>query len=176
MREYFLLLVAISCPLLGSGCGYSARSALPKGLNSVYVENFKNNITFTSETTRDLYFPLLETKIRKAVIDRYLFDGNLKIADPGKADLILKGDLVSYDRNAIRFTDNDDAEEYRMYIVMNLTLLDRRTNEPVWIENGFTGEATYFVSGPLVKSESDAIEDAMTDLARRIVERTIENW
>ena len=45
-----------------------------------------------------------------------------------------------------------------------------------WTESNFVGETTYFTSGSLAKSENVAIQDALTDLARRIVERTIEDW
>ena len=44
--------------------------------------------------SRVLYVPLLETNVRTAIIDRFLFDGNLHIADPDKADLVLNGDLI----------------------------------------------------------------------------------
>ena len=109
--------------LLGvlAGCGYSTRSALPARLKTIYVQPFPNKIDFTSGGSRNVYFPLLEVKARDAVINRFLFDGNLRVAEEGRADMVLSGELVSYQRDALRYTDDDDVQEYRVQIIMNLS-------------------------------------------------------
>ena len=171
---FILILLGLSSFL---GCGYSARSALPKSLRTIYVENFKNKIDFTDENKRNIYFPLLEVDVHNAVIDRYLFDGSLHIADADSADLILQGELTGYERNPLRYADNNsDVLEYRIQIYVNLVLLDARNHESIWEENGFAGEETYFVSGAQASSETSAVKEAIKDLSRRIVDRTIENW
>jgi hypothetical protein len=158
------------------GCGYTTRSTLPSSLKTVHIEKFVNQVDFATERTRNLYFPLIEVDIRNAVSDRFLFDGNLRVSDSDLADLLLKGTLLSYDRDALRLTDSDDPQEYRVHVTVALELWDMNRQELVWREPNFTGEATYFVTGSQSRSEKDAVEDAITDLARRIVERTIENW
>jgi len=162
--------------VLIASCGYTTKSTLPSGIKTIHVETFKNNIDFAAEGRRNLYLPLLEIKVRNAVINRFLFDGNLKIADADKADLVLKGQLLSYDRTALRYTDNDDVLEYRIHITVSLEMWNARKGETDWTESGFVGEATYFVTGASARSEEAAVEDAITDLARRIVERTVEAW
>lgn len=162
--------------VLFSGCGYTTKSTLPKSIKTIYVEPFKNSISYTSGSGRNVYFPLLEVDVRNAVIDRFLFDGNLKIAEAHKADLILKGELTNYQRSALRYTDDEDVEEYRVHITVSFELQSARAGMTSWTEPGFVGDATYFVTGPLVSSEESAVANAVTDLARRIVERTIEDW
>ena len=157
-------------------CGYSTRSSLPPRLKMIHVEVFKNEIDFTQGERRNLYFPLMEVKMRNAIADRFLFDGNLKIAEGDDADLVLKGVLKNYDRGALRYEENSDVQEYRVQIFVSLELWDVEKQEIVWQEPNFVGESTYFVTGSLAKSESVAVDEAMTDLARRIVERTIEDW
>ncbi len=159
-----------------AGCGYTTKSTLPKSIRTIHVDTFKNDINYTAETGRNVYLPLLEVDVRNAIIDRFLFDGNLKIAKAHLADLILKGRLVGYDRSALRYTDNDDVEEYRVHITVAFELFDAKLEEPSWTEPSFVGEATYFVTGPLVSSEDSAVKEATLDLAKRIVERVIENW
>jgi len=170
---FFLLLIS---PAVFSSCGYTTRSALPAHLKKVHVENFPNKINFTTKQTRNVYLPLLEVKVRNAVVDRFLFDGNLLIGGPDASDLILQGELVAYQRTGLRFTDDDDIEEYRVEIFMNLSLIDTSTGEQIWEEKNFAGNATYFVTGAQATSESAAADEAAVDLARRIVERTVENW
>lgn len=159
-----------------SSCGYTTRSLLPPNLRTIYVEPFKNRIDFTEEGKRNLYFPLLENDVRREIVDRYLFDGNLRIGKEGEADLILRGELLNYERNALRISEDEQVEEYRIHIVVSLQLIDSEKNEARWIEPSFVGEATYFVTGAKAKSESQALNDALEDLARRVVERTVEDW
>ena len=158
------------------GCGYSARSTFAGNFRTIHIEPFKNKIIYGTETIRNTYIPLLEVKITNAVADRFLFDGNLKVNKKDTADLILKGELTNYDRAPLRYTDDGEVQEYRITITVSLTLWDSAKNEAVWTESNFSGDTSYFTSGTLAKSESAAIEDAVTDLARRIVERTIEDW
>ncbi|MGE0268545.1 MAG: LPS assembly lipoprotein LptE [Candidatus Omnitrophota bacterium] len=170
-----LTLAVIGCLYL-FGCGYTTSSTLPEHIHTIYVDKFINKIDFTNEARRNLYLPLLEVNVHNAITDRFLFDGNLKIGGEDSADLFLKGELLSYRRIGLRFTDNDDVEEYRVYITVRLELYNNDTQELMWTEESFVGEATYFVSGPQSSSEESAVREAIEDLARRIVERTVEAW
>lgn len=159
-----------------ASCGYTTRSTLPASTKTIHVELFKNSISYTTEGRRNIYLPLLEVKVRNAVTDRFLFDGNLKLAEPDQANLVLKGELKNYERTVLRYTDDDDVQEYRVHITVALELWNTRKQEAVWTEPAFVGEATYFVTGASAKSEESAVDGAMNDLARRIVERTVEDW
>jgi len=176
---------AVSCLLLiVSGCGYTTRSMISNRFRSIYITPFVNKIDFTQETALASKYkvnrPLLESEITKAVIAKYVFDGNVRPQDKESADLTLKGELVEFRRDPLRYTENNDVEEYRINIVVNISLRDNRENKVVWEENGFTGDSSYFTSfatgNVTIKSEDTAITDAVKDLARRIVERTVEQW
>lgn len=177
-----LLLVA-GCWLLVTGligCGYSTRSLISNEFKTIYIQPFANKIDLTIETDvagkYKVYRPHLETDVTKAVVNKYLFDGNLRPVDKQFADLILKADLVEFRKDPLRYTENDDIEEYRINIVVNMTLWNVKEDKLVWQENNFTGDVSYFVTGPLAVSEDTAVINAIKDLARRIVERTVEQW
>ena len=176
MKKIILLLTVCLSFCLLSSCGYSTRSLLPGNIKTIHIAPFKNKITYSSENTKIVYLPLLEVKVRNAVANRFLFDGRLRVQDSETADLILKGDLIGYERDPLRYTDNNDVLEYRIHIAVSLELWDPVAEKVVWSEGNFVGETTYFPTGSLAKSENTALEDALTDLARRIVERTIEDW
>lgn len=167
---YFLSVVGLA------GCGYSTRSALPSSFRTIVVEPFRNKIDFTNENRRNVYFPLMEVNARSAIVKRIQFDGNLRIAQSGKADLTLKGDLVSYDRQPIRYDENENVLEYRVNVGVDLILWNNKENRLVWEEKGFIGESTYLPTGVGATSESDAVNKAMEDLGKRVVERTVEDW
>lgn len=173
----YLLLVALG------GCGYTARSMISNKFKTIYIVPFVNKIDITKEaytaSKYKLYKPTLETDITKSVTNRFLFDGNLRPVKEGSADLILRGELIEFRRDPLRYTDNDEVEEYRINLVVNISLWDKKEDKLVWEENGFTGDSTYFTSfttAGVAKSDDAAVNDAITDLARRIVERTVEQW
>lgn len=169
-----------SAALLISGCGYTTRSLLPSELKTIYVDNFVNKINITAESSDarmyQSYRPGMEIDVTKAIRDKYLFDGNLKVSDTKNADLILKGELVDFRNEALRYDRNDNVQEYRIRMVVNLELINAKDGSTRWKEAGFAGESLYNTTGSLAKSEADALRDAKADLARRVVERTIEEW
>lgn len=163
-----------------SGCGYTSRSAIRDKYNTIYVAQFINKIDITLDSQAAskyrIYRPMLESVITQAVIDRFLFDGNLKPAAAGNADLVLKGELIEFERAPLKYTSDDEVHEYRINLAVNISVRDTKTDEPLWQAKHYIGDATYYTSGPLAKSEDEAINLAVTDLSRRIVERTVDQW
>ena len=162
------------------GCGYTTRSMISNKFRTIYITPVVNKIDFTQETAvadkYKVYRPMLEQEITKAVVNKFIFDGNLKPREKESADLILKGELMEFRRDPVRYTENNDVEEYRLNIVVNLSMWDNHKNELLWQEQNFTGDTTYFTTGAQAVSEDTAVNAAITDLARRIVERTVEQW
>ncbi len=176
LRKFDVLFAAL---FFISGCGYTTRSLLPAQFKTIYVENFVNKINVTAESSDARmyrgYRPGMEIEATKAIRDKFLFDGNLKVANSKDADLILKGDLVDFRNEALRYDRSDNVEEYRVRLVINIEL-QTKDGKTRWKENNFAGEQLYRTTGTLAKSESTAIKEAADDLGRRVVERTIEEW
>ena len=174
MARVFLCILLV---LTIAGCGYTTGSLLPKNYRKIAIQPFVNKVNNLEGEGGDvLYVPSLETKVRTSIIDRFLYDGNLHIADPDKADLVLSGDLIGVAQDMLRQDTNQNVQEYQIRIIVSLTLKDTATGKIIWQEPSFTGETTYFLSGTQQTTQSAAIDAALTDLATRVVERTIENW
>ena len=182
VKKTILLVLSPWVLVLGilGGCGYTTRSMIADKFKTIYIEPFVNKIDITKESDAANKYkinkPMLETDITNSVVNKFLSDGNLRIASKESADLILRGELVEFRRDALRYNENDDVEEYRLNLVVNITLWDSREDKAVWQENNFTGDTTYFTRGSLAKSEDTAANDALADLSRRIVERAVEQW
>ena len=163
-----------------AGCGYTTRSAISGRYHAIYVSAFVNKVDITQEAHSAnkyrIYRPFLESDITKAVIDKFSSDGNLRLVQEEGADLVLKGALTEFRRDPLRYDKDDNVLEYRLNLIVELSLIDRQEGKVIWAEKGFVGDTTYFTSGNLTKTEDQAINDALRDLARRIVERTVENW
>ncbi|MBU0549281.1 MAG: hypothetical protein KJ838_03045 [Candidatus Omnitrophica bacterium] len=174
-----LLFVSI---VIISGCGYSTRSLITKDYRTIYIAPFVNKIDITAVTSvasrYKIYRPLLEKDITREVIDQFILDGNLRLTREEEADLILEGELVDYRRDALRYMgqDNKEVEEYRISLAVNIKLYDTGKGVVLWDVASLVGDTTYFTQGSLAKSEAAAINEATSDLARRVVDRVVEVW
>lgn len=175
----FLGLLALNL----AGCGYTTHSIYRGQERTIWIEPFANKVDILSEDNTSLsqrfrtYHPLMETDLRTAVINRFIYDGGLRLAGKEEADLILKGELIDYRRDALRYENNqEDVAEYRISLIMHLAIFKKGQEKPLWDEPNFVADAAYFTSGTQAKSEKAALDDAIADLARRAVERTVENW
>jgi len=175
MRKSLPLSLTVLLALSSLHCGYSTHSRFIDQYRTVFVGPVENTIDFTREQRRNFYFPLLEVKIHDAVVDRFLYDGNLRSAEADRADLIMEVKLSDYTRGALRYTDDDDVEESRIQIVSHVRLKEALTGNVLW-NRTIVGEATYFTRGALATSERSAVDEAVADLARRIVEQTVQYW
>ena len=173
-------LVSVVCGLWSVGCGYTARPGVASHLKTVYVKPFANKVDLTQNVSSEQRFPLyrhgMEIELTNAVIDRFQFTGLLRPAPPDRANARLEGELVEFRRDALRYNASEQVEEWRLSLVVNLRFIDQVSRETVWEEERFTGDTTYFALGPNTESEPQALNRAVTDLARRIVERSVDNW
>jgi hypothetical protein len=148
----------------------------------VYVKPFTNTIDLTQLTNDYQHFPVyrhgLESDMTTAIINRFQFTGLLRPASPTNADSRLEGELVDFRRDALRYNASQQVEEWRLSVVINVRFYDRHQADGavLWEEQRLTGDATYFELGANAESEASALDRAVKDTARRVVERTVENW
>jgi len=163
-----------------AGCGYTTRSLANSKYKTIYVSPFANKVNITREGDAEnkyrIYRPLIETDITNRVSNRYFFDGNFRPVEEASADLILRGEIIDFRKDPLRYDDSNNVSEYRINLVVNISLWDKADNKLIWEENNFIGDTTYFATGSQSKNEDQAVSDALTDLSRRIVERTVEQW
>lgn len=179
MRKFTVwLMLALSLPL-SSGCGYTTKSMLPENIRRVSVPPVKNNIDLTSEisdkTPFRVYRPGMEVELTNAIINRFIFDGQLQVTADEKADARLNATLVDYRRDALRYTEGEDIQEYRLSVTVDAALVQKSDGKVLWSDR-ITGDTTYFLAGPRSSSEDQASVKAVDDVARRVVEKTIEYW
>lgn len=154
---------------LAAGCGsYRLGTTLPDHLQTVYVPTFENKT----------YQPGIEVDITNAVITRYRQDGNLRPVSEDQADTVLRGEITGWERRVMGYTgaDDNEVEEYRLYVVAVITFIDRSTGEALITRQRIRGYTDYFVGGDMVEDEDAARPEAYQDLARRIVDQTVSIW
>jgi len=163
-----------------SGCGYSTHAYIGP-YKTIYISPFKNAINIASIKSENAnyanYYPLLESNITQGVVDKFIAEGSLKVVDEKDADLILKGELKSYQHDVLNYAPNiEDVKEYRTTLIVDMTLYKAKDMSVIWQKNNFAGDTTYYIIGPQAKTEQDALDDAMKDLSRRVMEAVVEAW
>lgn len=176
--NFFVLAIGLIVTQI-SGCGYTTKTQLPENIQRVYVAPVANGIDLATEITDKtplkIYRPGMEVDLTNAIINRFIFDGTLKVTPVEKSDAVLEAKLLDYRRDALRYSDGDDVQEYRVSIVLDAVLKERVSQKVLWQEK-ITGDTTFFLAGARVASEDEAASRAVEDAARRVVERTIEYW
>ena len=168
-----LLCVVLLVSFTLSGCGYTQKVKLPNDIKTVAVETFKNEIPPSEQFA---YRPGLEIELRNTIVERFLLDGNLKVVDESQADAVLKGSVISYEQEGLRFDRLESVEEYRLFLVVKFKLIDRRTNQVILEESNFSGRAEFFVNRNPTSNRRISANTATFDLAKSLVNRIIEEW
>ncbi|MFH1407074.1 MAG: LPS assembly lipoprotein LptE [Candidatus Omnitrophota bacterium] len=163
--------------------GYSHKAPSVGEIKSIYIKTIENKINIGAEISErsgyKTYRPGLEIEATKVIINRFLYDGGIKVVSSEKeADAKLLGELVDYNRQALRYSSEQTIEEFRVNVTVNFKLIDMRSEEKkvLW-EGSLSGDSSQVTAGRFSKTETQAVDDALVDLARRVIERTFqEDW
>ena len=162
-----------------TGCGYTTKTILPGNIKTIHVAPVKNGIDLSGEISdKDrfrVYRPGVEVDITNAIMNRFIFDGNLKVVARDKADAVLEAKLTDYRRDPLRYSEGDEIQEYRLSVTVETTVTLANGGKVLWHEN-MTGDTSFYLSRPRALSEDEAVAKAVEDLARRVVDKTIESW
>jgi hypothetical protein len=150
-----------------AGC-YHLGSTLKADYRSIAVPMFANK-TFK---------PQIEAQVSNAIIKRLQQDGALRIESTENADVIVRGQIVKYDRNELRSLERETGtpREFRIRIDVMVEALDRRSGEHVLRPTRITGTADTFIGTDLQSAELQALPLVAEDLARQVVSLLVESW
>lgn len=164
MKRRFPLLII---PLIVFGCAYSTTSRTAKGIESVAVPFFAN------QTTE----PNLEISVTERIIENLVEDNTLSVVDEKRADAVLEGVILNFSNVPFSFNRDLNAEEYRVVITVELSLFNRKLNEPIWAKRTIRGDGSYFLD---VTEEGfrydDALEEAIKEITDQILNLTVQDW
>jgi len=178
MRRSIFVILVLGL-FLFFGCAYTPVEILPKHIKTIAVP------TLINKTAR--YG--IESKLTDAVIEEFIRDGHLSISKKEEADAILTGEIVTYVLEPLSYDATEVVEQYKLWVVVNLSFRDLTTEEVLWEEKresidgnligGIEGDVRYYVTpkaGRTVETEEEAQDRLVVDLADRIVRRTVYGW
>lgn len=149
--------------LLVASCGYHSGMVLPESSGSVAVEFFGND-----SVVRDL-----EADLHRHLTNSYNRMVPAPLVAPDRADLVLRGRIVSYTRRGgIRSPDNELLET-GIRIVVEARLVERVPEPDGGVREEERGRGTYATDSGYrteeVQGEIRARERALRNLSDRIV-------
>jgi outer membrane lipopolysaccharide assembly protein LptE/RlpB len=164
-----VLLAPLAAVALG-GCGYSLRTSLPPGIQSIHVPVLENR---TQE-------PGIEDFITQALTQAVVQSGRVRIARNAQdADAVLEGAVVEYRLNAISFDRSANVTFYRLIIGLSLVFKDLKQNQILWKQDRIEERADFQVAGQVTQTlarEEAAVQRAAVDVARAIVSFALEGF
>ncbi len=149
-------------------CGpYTFNPNLPGHIKSVAIPLFKNPRTYKYGAERIL---------TDAVIDEFVADGSLDVADENVADSKLQVEIVNYKKEPLSYDVQEVVKEYNLAVVVSATFTDLTNNQVLWQEPSMYESVPYYAVGSNAETEDEALERLAEKLARKVVNRTLQGW
>jgi hypothetical protein len=132
----------------------------PAGARSVEIRPFINR---TFEPRLSEYMSL---SMRKAVQK----DGTYFLETQGPGDIVVSGEVVEFERNALSYLPNDTLtpQDYRLTLTARVIAIDRSTGKTN-INRKISGHTSIRIGRDLSSSEREAIPLLTDDLARNAI-------
>jgi hypothetical protein len=92
---------------------------------------------------------------------------------------VILGTIEGYSRIPYSYDRNQNVEEYKVELTLNVVYEDRTKNKVVWEEKGLRPWGTYSVSGAGasgIEDERVAQERAIEKAAQDILIKTVRGW
>jgi hypothetical protein len=160
---YVSLGVCVAVILLcGIGCEQPPVSLIPDRIHTVAVETFSN---------KTIRFGL-EEELTRDIIDEFIRDGRLSIAEVNRADSLLTGEITRYSLEPVSYDENYIVEAYRISVEVDMKYTDLATDKVLIQEMGTPYAVTYYVTptaGEMVETEDDAQKRLAGELAQELV-------
>ena len=166
----WLFVLAIYC-LFFSGCGYrlvGTGNALPQNIKTIHIPVFEN----TSSQ------PEIHRQLTSFVLQSFISDGRLKIANKDEADLILDATLSYYNLRNVAFSSQDLVSDIIIEIEIDLKVIDRVKNK-ILIKKELEQQWDYKSTPDLADTETArlaALDKAYIDFGNRLVSLIIDQF
>ena len=164
-----LKILALLIIIPAFSCRYSFTGAsVPPHLKTIAIPVFEDKSGFGQAIVRE--------ELTNKLVQRFIEDNTLKIADKKSADSILEGEIISiYDRPVV-VGGNEVVTRKRVSITVHVVYRDMVKHRKIW-EKEFTNWGEYELNrGNIEQNRLEAISKAIDKLVEDIFLATVSNW
>lgn len=163
-----VLTCAAGCSSDGTG-GYTTSSMYRDNISTVAVPIWKRG---SAVYRRDV-----ERRLSEAIIKRLELDTPYKVVDKSKADTLLEGVLTGYGQRVMSFDPaTGNPRDIEVTLFVNFTWTDLRNGDILVQKEKFRATGVYYPTAPFAEDPYIGAEDALNQLAKRIVETLEKPW
>jgi hypothetical protein len=167
MRRILLPLAAAAlaaCAGAGSG-SRRGEVRLPEGVHKIAIRPIVNK----SQQ------PTLEDVFIGALRDEFLRDARVPVVPEPEADAVIAITITRYTLTPIQYDATLAPFTYRLSILIDVAMIDRKTNKTLWTEAGLEGAMIYPAS-TLAGGSTEAAQSAeiWSILSPMVVQRVVE--
>jgi outer membrane lipopolysaccharide assembly protein LptE/RlpB len=167
MRRSFGIFALSILLMLAPGCGvYSTKGRTAGNIKKVAVPNLSN------ETAQ----PDIESEITTNLRNGLIKDNTLKVVAENEADAVLEGTVVDYKNVPFTFNADLQAEQYRLMIVLNISLFNPKDNTYIWKDRRIDAHSDYYLETTTDRTYDRALEEVYKDIVEGILNATTQEW
>ncbi len=168
LQVKFKVFIFVAVFLLFYSCRYSFTGAsVPPHLKTIAISLFDDQSGYGRATLRE--------ELTKKVVERFIQDNTLKIADRNTADSILEGVIISVQDNPVIVGAGERVKRSRLTITVRVTFYDMVKRNKVW-ERTFSNWGEYELEGNIQQNLEFGIRQAIEKLSEDILLATVSNW
>lgn len=168
-RAVFVFAAIFYISLFGSCLHYSTGSRTAGDIKKIAVPYLNNA---TSE-------PNIEIEITEKIIDGLINDNTLKVVPEEEADAVLEGNIIDYRNIPFTFSESQNqiqAEQYRLFIGLNVSLLNRKENTYIWENKAIKAHGDYYLEETAEQNYEKALKNVYNDIVEAILSSTVQDW
>jgi outer membrane lipopolysaccharide assembly protein LptE/RlpB len=146
---------------------------LPEHIKKIYVKPFENNTNQFG----------IEAKFTNEVIDEIVADGRLSLVNKETdADGVLSVRIKRYILQPLTYDVNNVVDQYKMWIIVSVSLVDKDKNVTLWNEPNMEGIQIYRDINRRPSNEDDGISEeeareiVWNKMAKNILRRIIKGF
>lgn len=171
MKKYLLLLAGIGvlAACASEGAYYKPQAQImPQHIRKVAIRPILNKTEIFA----------MEDKLFLQLYDEFLKNGSYQIvSEEDGAEGVIVTTITRYLNVPIQYDSQLIPTVYKMDVWLDIVLMDKATNTPVWREPAFLGTQTYSASTlPGGMTEQQARDLVWQKLSKDIVKRTVDGF
>jgi len=160
-----LFIVHCSLLIVYSGCAYSfSGSSVPTHLKTVAIPLFEDQSGFGE--------PGLRENFTKKLIDLFINDNSLEVADRNTADSILEGSILAVADAPSVIAPGEQVSKRRINVTVHVVFQDLKLRKKVW-EKDFSNWGEYSMG---IELRTVALTQALNKVTEDILIETVSGW
>lgn len=167
--KLYCLLLFLS--VLVAGCGYSMGNLGNPQIKTIAIAHIKNQT----------YIPNMSEYMRKALHDRFQYDGSYKVVSIDRADCVLYGNIkkiemtaynTGYSKEGITYITN----EFGLIIQFEFSIVVPGQSKPLLPNTEVAGQSIMQMPTDYYTAQQNAMKQACLQTAIMTVSASTENW